>query len=382
MDRRRGLGAGLVLVAAFGFGSATVLARPVYDTGMGWLGLVTWRFLIGAGLAWAWVAVSDRRRASIRRLGRRQVLVTIALGVLFIGNSGTYYAALETVPAALAGVLVYTYPVIVAVLSIRFATRLPGRRPWLAAGLSVCGVVLALGGIDLGSGAPIGGLILVMLSSIIFAVWILASARLSGERRDRLGHEAVGEHEAAADAAATTAIMITSSAVAFSIASLATGGSVSPADVPADAWPAVIAIGFLASFLAIQAFYAGARRIGAAQAALLSTIEPLTIVALAWLFLGQRLEPIQLFGAALIVISVILAQTGPRPRGAPEPAMPLDAETPADELADEPAEDATEDPLSAAPSVAEDGSSAVRDVGDVGADPDEPEAERLVTGQG
>jgi len=51
MDRRRAVGIGLVILAALAFGSASVLARPVYDTGMGWLGLVTWRFLIGATLA-------------------------------------------------------------------------------------------------------------------------------------------------------------------------------------------------------------------------------------------------------------------------------------------------------------------------------------------
>ena len=333
MDRRRATGVALVLTAAVAFGSASVLARPVYDAGMGWLGLVTWRFLIGAGLAWMWVATSAQRRASLRRLGRRRVVVTIALGALFTGNAGTYYAALETVPVALAGVLVYTYPVIVAVLSVRFATRLPGRRPWAALALALTGVVLALGGIDLTTAPPLGGIALVMLSSVIFSIWIIASARLSGERRDRLGHEAADAEGSAAstgDAAATTAIMITSSAVVFSLGSVATGGSVNPMDVPEAAWPAIIAIGFLASFLAIQAFYAGARRIGAAQAALLSTVEPLTIVVLAGIFLGERLEPIQLAGAVLIMVSVVVAQTGPRPHGAPEPAMPLDAEAPAE----------------------------------------------------
>jgi drug/metabolite transporter (DMT)-like permease len=47
---------------------------------------------------------------------------------------------------------------------------------------------------------------------------------------------------------------------------------------------------------------------------------------IAWLVLDQRLAPIQLAGAALILIAVVLAQTGPRPGGAPEPAMPLEAE--------------------------------------------------------
>lgn len=320
-----------MLTAAVGFGSASILARPVYDTGIGWLGLVTWRFLIGAGLAWIWVATSAHRRAAVRRLSRRQVVVTIALGALFTGNAGTYYAALETVPVALAGVLVYTYPVIVALLSVRFATRLPGRRPWAALALALAGVILALGGIDLTTAPPIEGIVLVMLSSVIYSIWIIASARLSGERRNRLGDEAQGSVGSTGDAAATTATMITSTAVVFSLGTLATGGSLNPGDVPQGAWPAIIAIGFLASFLAIQAFYAGARRIGAAQAALLSAVEPAFIVALAWFVLGQRLEPIQLVGAVLIIVSVVAAQTAPRPHGAPEPATPLDAEAPAED---------------------------------------------------
>jgi drug/metabolite transporter (DMT)-like permease len=331
MDRRRATGVALVLISAVGFGSASVLTRPVYDTGLGWLGLVTWRFLIGAALAWLWVAASARRRSAVRHLSRRQVVVTIGLGVLFTGNAATYYAALETVPVPLASVLVYTYPVIVALLSLRFATRLPGRRPWAALALAVVGVVLTLGGIDLSSAPPIGGLVLVMLSSFIVSIWIIASARLSGERRDRLGHEDAGTTRSTGDAAVTTAIMITSSAIVFSFMTVAQGGSLDPADVPAAAWPGVIAIGFLASFLAIQAFYGATRRIGAAQAALLATVEPVIIIVLSWIVLGQRLEPIQLVGATLIIVSVVVAQTAPRPHGAPEPALPLDAEASAQE---------------------------------------------------
>ena len=147
MDRRTATGIGLVVVSAAGYATGSVLARPIYDTGIDWLTLVEWRFLIGAILGWIWVAASSERRGSLRRIPRRALLVALALGALFTGNAGTYYAGLETVPAALAGVLVYTYPVIVAVLSLRFATRLPGRRPWIALGLAVVGTVLALGGI-------------------------------------------------------------------------------------------------------------------------------------------------------------------------------------------------------------------------------------------
>lgn len=316
----------MVLVSSAGYGSGSVLAAPIYDTGVDWLALVGWRFLIGAALGWIWVLASPERRAALARMPRRQVAVTLGLGALFTGNAGTYYAGLESVPAALAGVLVYTYPVIVAVLSLRFATRLPGRRPWIALGLAVLGSVLALGGIDVRSAPPVGGLLLIWASALIYSVWIILSARLSGERRDRLGSDAPEASEPAGDAAVTTALMMTATAAVYAVAGAIAGRPLDPARIPAEAWPLLAAVGLVASFLAIQTFYAGARRIGAAKAALISTVEPLIIVVLAWLFLGQTLAPIQLAGAALILSAVIVAQTSPRPRGAPEPATPLEAE--------------------------------------------------------
>ena len=329
MGRGRFVGVALVVVSAAGFGTGTILARPIYDTGVDWLTLLQWRFLLGAVLAWAWVLASRRRRSAAARLGRRRVLVGLALGAWYSGNAGTYYAGLETVPAALAGVLVYTYPVIVAVLSLRFATRLSGRRTWLALGLAVVGVVLALGGIDVSGAVAPAGLVLVMLSPVIYAGWIILSARLSGERRDRLGAEAVDSgaaSEAAGEVAATSALMMTATAGVFAAMGVAVGRPPDPLAVPADAWPGVLAIAFVASFLAIQTFYAGAHRLGAAQAALVSTIEPVIIVVLAAVVLDQRLAPVQLVGAGLILVGVVIAQVAPRPRGAPEPATPLEAE--------------------------------------------------------
>lgn len=319
------MGIGLVVISAAGYGSGSILAAPIYSTGVDWLTLVTWRFLIGAGLGWLWVLGSPGRRAALRGMTRRQVAVALALGALFVGNAGTYYASLETVPAALAGVVVYTYPVIVAVLSLRFATRLPGARPWIAALLAVAGSALALGGIDVAAAPPASGLVLVFASAVIYSVWIILSARLSGERRDRLASESSTDGSPG-DAAVTTTLMMSATAAVYAAAGLVAARPLDPATVPAAAWPGILAVAFVASFLAIQTFYAGARRIGAARAALTATVEPLIIVVLAWLFLDQTLAPIQLVGAGLIVVAVVVAQTAPRPTGAPEPATPLEAE--------------------------------------------------------
>ncbi|MEP6640260.1 MAG: DMT family transporter [Chloroflexota bacterium] len=326
MDRRRALGIGLVLIAGASFASGSIFATLSYDKGIDWLTLLGWRFVIGASLAWLWVAISPSRRSSVRRLSRRQLLVTLALGAIYTGNAGTYYAGLETIPASLAGVLVYIYPVFVALLSLRFATRLPGRRPWFALVLAMVGVVIALGGVDVNANLPLVGILLIFASAAIYSVWIVLAARLAGERRDRLGSDAPEGAPVAGDAAATTAVMMTATAAAFALTATIAGRPLDPRSIPADAWPYLIGIGLLASFLAIQTLYAGARRIGAAQAALISTTEPVFIVCLSFVVLGQVLALVQLLGAGLILAAVVIAQTSPRPQGAPQPARPLEAE--------------------------------------------------------
>jgi drug/metabolite transporter (DMT)-like permease len=326
MDRRRALGIGLVVVAGASFASGSIFATLSYAQGLDWLTLLGWRFLIGAGLAWLWVAASGSRRRSVRSLSRRQLLVTLALGAVYTANAATYYAGIETIPASLAGVIVYIYPVFVAVLSLRFATRLPGRRPWFALVLAVAGIVLALGGVEVGTDLAIGGVLLILASAAVYSVWIILSARLSGERRDRLGSDAPAEAPAARDAAGTTAVMMTATAAVFAVMAVVAGAPLDPRTIPMPAWPYLLGIGFIASFMAIQALYAGARRIGAAQAALVSTTEPVFIVVLSFVILDQRLAPIQLLGAGLVLLGVVIAQTSPRPQGAPEPATPLEAE--------------------------------------------------------
>ena len=199
MDRRRALGIGLVVVAGASFASGSIFATLSYGEGLDWLTLLGWRFLIGAGLAWAWVALSSSRRASVRALSRRQLAVTLALGAVYTGNAGTYYAGIETIPASLAGVIVYIYPVFVALLSLRFATRLPGRRPWFALVLAVVGIVLALGGIDVSADLPdrghppdpcVGGDLLGLDRPVRAPVG--RAARPTRERRARRRHRGQG----------------------------------------------------------------------------------------------------------------------------------------------------------------------------------------------
>ncbi len=306
MDRRRLGGIALILVSAAGFGSGSLFAQPVYGSGVDWLTLSAWRFLFGAGLAWLWLLASPTRRAGLRALDRRAGAVGFLLGVLYVGNSGTYYAGLQTVSPSLAALIVYIYPAVVAVLTLRIGRRLEGRRAWFALAIAFVGTALALGGIDRAKAPSIAGLLLVLVSPLIYSVWIVLSARLSGERRGSVG----GASEAGAAAGAATALMMTATATVYWGWNLLVGRPVLPGQIPAGAWIGLVGVGVVSTFIAIQTFYAGAQRIGAAQAALISTVEPAYTIVLAALLFGIGLTPVQLAGGALILFSVVVAQTG------------------------------------------------------------------------
>lgn len=309
MDRRV-VGLLLIVASAAGFGSGALFARSAYETTtIGFATLMSWRFVLGAGVTWLWIVASPRRRAAARAMDRRMVAVGIGLGILYVGNSGTYYAGLERVPASLAALIVFVYPAIVAVLSLRFGRRLEGRRAWGALGLALLGSALTIGGIRADQVPPTEWLVLVALAPVIYACWIVIQAWLTGERR-----AGAGAPRFSADPTATAAVVNTGAAVIWVVLAVALGQPLAPGDVPAAAWPDIAGIAVLTTFVAIVGFTEGSRRIGAAEAALISTIEPVWTITLAALLLGETLTPIQLVGGALILTGVVVAQTARRRR--------------------------------------------------------------------
>lgn len=305
MDRARLVGIALVVAAAVGYGSGGLFARPAYAAGANWLTVMAWRFGIAMALSWVLVALRPQTRAAVRGMAPRTIATTLGLGVMLVLQSGTYYAAIETVPISLAGLLTSIYQPAVAFLSVWIGQPLQGRRAWLALALTVTGMVLAVGGIKTGAMPPLGGLLLAIAAPLFYAVWIVIAARHSGETRHATGAESGRTN----DAFATGAILVTGTSAAYWMMALVTGNPVLPVDVPAAAWPGMLGCALASGFIAPQAFYAGAKRVGGAQAALISTVEPLYTILAAGIVLGEVLTFPQWLGAVLIIGGVVLSQT-------------------------------------------------------------------------
>ena len=319
MDRSRLTGIALVVVSAIAFGSGGLFARPVYAQDVDWLTLMCWRFAIAGGLAWVLLLARPRARRALAALPRRTLLSAIGIGAFYFTNTAAYFAGIETVPLGLAALIVYIYPTVVAVLALRLGRPLEGRRAWSALAIALVGVALSVGGIDAATAPPITGLLLVAAAPLLYSIWIILAARLSGERSDRLGHEA----DEGAATSVIGAVMLTSTAAVYWLLAIAVRHPVLPETIPGPAWPGILGVGVVAGFVSVQAFYAGAQRVGAAQASLLSTVEPLWTITAAAILFGERLTPVQLAGGVLIIVAVVLSQTkGRAADGRQVPVLP------------------------------------------------------------
>jgi drug/metabolite transporter (DMT)-like permease len=114
-------------------------------------------------------------------------------------------------------------------------------------------------------------------------------------------------------------LVCTGAAVTLTLAGLV-GGGLSPGGVTATGWAWLACLAVVSTVGAISLFFAGLRRVGPSAASILSTIEPVVTVALAFVVFGESLGTAQLVGGVL-VLSAVVAVRAPLRLQAPEPAQ-------------------------------------------------------------
>jgi len=287
MDHAQRDGALLVFISAAGYACFPLFSKAAFDSGLSPLDLLEWRFLIATPLVWL-LLLGLRAPAPAKPLPRCRLL---GMGALFTVSSTSALFSLTRLPVSTYTVVLYTYPALVALLSLWFGERLSGWG-WLALGMTLIGLLFTVPDFGTGlQGSDLGGIALGLLNASAYAVYIVLSGRLLR------GQTAL---------ARASAWSITGSGLAMAALVVVRGLAV-PAG-PAG-WANVLALVGFSTLLPIFTFYAGMHRIGAARAAILSTLEPLLSVILAVLIRHEVLSPEQVFGGALILFSVILLQT-------------------------------------------------------------------------
>ena len=278
-----------LIISAVLYGVSPILAAVAYRGGINGITLTFLRSSVSVPLLLA-IILADKRPL---RLPKRALGSVAALGV-FGGALPILllYLSYNFISTGLATTLHFIYPIVTVVASaVTYHERMP--RIMLSAVVLVTVGIFMFSDIDARSDKV--GIILALLSGLFYSFYVIYIDR-SG--LDRLDYMVLTFYVMLIMSAATLIFGLVTDSLSFDFSPLS--------------WSVSVVISLMVTLGAMPLFQAGIRYEGASAAGILSTVEPVTSVALGALFLGERVETGQLMGAGMILFGVILAERGLR----------------------------------------------------------------------
>jgi drug/metabolite transporter (DMT)-like permease len=291
----------MVLAAATLFGINGTVAKVALSSGLSSLRLTEARSA-GAFLGLTLFALA--RRPSSLRLARREVLrlaVFGAIGVAFVQLF--YFLAIHRLAIAIALLIQYLGPLLVAIWARTFGSEHVRRRIWAALGLSLAGLTLM---VQLWNGLSLDGLgVLYAFGGAVAYAFYLLVAEQEVARRDTVSLMAWGF------LFATLFWSVVQPWWTFPARTVGHTVSLqgSLADVHVPVWALVLWVVVLGSIVPFTLIVGALRHVSATRAGVAAMLEPVVATIVAWAWLRESLDPAQLAGAAVVLAGIGLAQT-------------------------------------------------------------------------
>jgi len=298
------LGLALIAIAAASWGTTgatmTLLSREAAVSPL----LVGWSRLAVAAPVLV-LAAAGVGRFGVRHAQRSpwpslaDLPLCCALGLAMAAYQVCYFRAVTLVGVAPAALLaICSAPLLIAVLATLFLGERLTPLVRLSLGMAVAGTALLVIG-PRGVGEIAGrfglGALLALGAGVSYAVYAVAAKGLL---------------------ARVTPLAV--SAITFALAALFLAPALLVEDAPARAlaagWPLLLYLGIGPTAVAYVMFTAGLGRVPATAAGIVSLLEPLTATTLGLLVFGERLGPLGLAGAVLLLAALALL-TAPRQSG-------------------------------------------------------------------
>lgn len=277
------LGYILVLLSAFGFGVLPIFAVFAYESEMNVPTLLFLRFTFSSIFFFTYIF--------LKRVGwkvtKKQLLSLFLLGgVLYTMQSTFYFSAVKYIPASLAVLLLYLFPIIVAILSFfinkeRLSLRL------------IISIVISLAGILLILGSPSGdvnvlGIILAIGAAITYSVYILLGNRIT-------------EKLPPVVTSGFVALFACSSFLTYGLSTQSIQFNFAP-----SGWFFALGVALFSTVLSIFTFFVGMKLIGPTKASILSMVEPVITTIFSTLLLNDSITLLQMFGGVIVLTGATL----------------------------------------------------------------------------
>lgn len=283
------IGIALVLASAAALAIAPTAAKLALDSGGNTLTVVALRGAIGLALMGLLLAGSRQPFG----VGRRTLAWCLCAGLFHALATYGFIGSVGYIPVSLAVPIVFTHPILVAVVSHwRGGERLTRRKLALALA-ALAGIALVLGR-EAGNLDPVGVGLAALAAAVSGMILFIARAQEGATSTQ------ANFHMTAVAVAALVAATIAGNAWSF------------PSGAVGWLGLAGAGVGVTVGFLT---FFAAFRHIGPVRATMLGNVEPLLSVLFAVAVLGERLGPWQWAGAALVVAALVLFEAPGRRNG-------------------------------------------------------------------
>ena len=274
--------------AAVCYGTNPLGALNLYAEGMNTPSVLFYRF----GLAWCIIALVMlgkvlSRRESLR-VSRREFLTLTALGLLFIASSLTLYLSFHHMPAGVASTILFTYPVMTAVIMLVFFRERLRLATVAAILLSLCGVLLLYWG-DSGGTLSAVGVILVLVSALTYALYIIV----------------VDKSPLAMSSFKINFFVLFYCAAGMALFALLSGQPLQLPPTP-RAWLWVGWLAVVPAIMALVMMVYAAKYLGSTPTAILGALEPTTAVLIGIFVFDEPFGPRLLVGILLILAAVTI----------------------------------------------------------------------------
>jgi len=270
------------VAAGTALGVADVLAKVVLADGCDVLTMLLLRSAVGIAFLAGWLRLGVNAQVSARHRW-----ISMANGVLFAGVTFCLFEAIAIIDVPTAILSYFVYPLMTGLGASVFGLEPVRWRGFLSAGVAFCGLAVMIGAHPAGL-AFVG--VAFALGAACFRTGMLLVTRAF----------LVG-----ADARATTFYTQLSSMIMFLAVLFATQTWNAP-QTPTG-WLSLIGVSF-GSTAGIFFLFLSTVRIGPFRTALIMNLEPLTVMILSAILLGEVITPIQGVGSAVMLAALVAFQ--------------------------------------------------------------------------
>lgn len=282
LPKQRVKGLAAVTLSAVFFGFMPLFTKTVYAAGGNAYTVVLLRSCMALVPLFFWLKLKKVPMA----LEKKQLPAILLTALGFGGTSLLLFSSYNYIPTGMATTIHFVYPVLVILGSMLFF----GEKP---SGVKVLCILLCTGGIllfyDGEAVVSLPGIVLAFLSGATYALYVICLGKSSAKSLPPL---------------VLIFYMNLFNSVLFLLIGLPAGNLAFPTG--AAAWLVMVGFSLGSTFVAVQLFQIGVRLIGPQNAAILSTMEPITSLVVGALLFSERFTTKAVIGCLLILASVVL----------------------------------------------------------------------------